>query len=173
MKKITLISVLFFTVVLSAAQKPSLTLKAFERYHISGLPPTPVIEVGGKETIATRPPAEPEYLIYLLAWKMPLLKIESVWIKKNLYKASITKVACKPVILNNGIQNDTLIRYTDEGEVWKINITGKVKNNSKPAKSISALVAGNELVIRLHDKKSTHYTRSVKYISKLESTRGQ
>ena len=172
MKKITLLSVLFFTVVSLAAQKPSLTVKAFERYHISGLPPTPVIEIGGKETVTTRPPSGPEYFIYLIASQMPLVKMESVWIKKDLYKASITKVTCKPVILNNGIQNDTLVRYTDE-EVWQINLTGKIKKYSKPAKSISALVSGNELVLRLQDKKGNYYTRSVKYISKLESTRGQ
>ena len=93
MKKITILSILFFSVVLSAAQKPSLKLQAFQRYHISGLPPTPVIEIGGKETVATLPPKEPAYYIYLLAWKMPLLKIESVWIKQHLYRAEIRKVA--------------------------------------------------------------------------------
>jgi len=172
MKKITLILMLFMSVGLLSAQKPSLQLKAFQRYHISGLPPTPVMEVGGKETVAKPLPTEPDYFIYLLANKMPFLTIESVWIKHHLYKAGLNKVACKPVLLSNGTQNDTLVRYTDE-EVWQINITGKMTTKTRPAKSISALVAGNELLVRLRDKQGRYYTRSVKYITKLESSRGQ
>ena len=172
MKKIMILSVLFFSAIVSAAQKSSLTIKAFQRYHIGGLPPGQVIEVGGKEVITQPKSSEPEYFIYLLAYKMPSLKIESVWIKKNAYTASINKVACKPVILNNGIQTDTLVRYTDE-DVWRILITGKRKNYSKPAKNMATLVTGNELVLQLSTKSGTRYTRAVKYIATLESTRGQ
>ena len=172
MKKITIILILFISAGLLSAQEPSLQLKAFQRYHLSGLPPTPVIEIGGKETVAKSPSSEPDYFIYLLIYKMPFLTLESVWIRKHLYKAELNKVACKPVLLSNGIQNDTLVRYTDE-EVWQINITGKVSAKTRPAKSISTLVAGNELLVRLRNKQGRYYTRSVKYITNLESSRGQ
>jgi hypothetical protein len=170
-KKTTIALILFFMVLSAVAQKASLGLKAFQRYHISGLPPTPVIEVGGKETEVKPTPSEPEYFIYLIDFKMPLLKIESLWIKRHLYQAAISKVSCKPVLLDNGIQKDTLVADTGQ-EVWQIKITGKTKKHSTPAKIISTRVAENELVLRLYDKQGRYYTRFVKNISQLEPARG-
>lgn len=172
MKKTVLVLVLSFTVVLLAAQKPTLQVKAFQRYFISGMAPTTIVEMGDKETVPAVKASEPEYFIYLIAYKLPGIKIESVWIKHQLYPASIHNLSCKPVFISNNIQNDTLVRYTDE-EVWQISITGKGQNNSKPKKNLAALVAGNELVLRLLDKQGRLFTRYVKKITQLESARGQ
>ena len=171
MKKTVLLMMLFSTVLVLAAQKPIVKIQAFQRYYISGVAPTPIIEIGSKET-AARNTSEPEYFIYLIACKVPDIVIESIWIKQHLYQAAINKVACKPVVISNGRRNDTLVQYTDD-VVWQISITGKGKDNSKPKNSISAAVSANELVVRLHDKNGRFYTRSVKNIAPLESERGQ
>lgn len=172
MKRTVLVLILFFSVGLLAAQKNSLRLIAFQRNYISGVAPTPVIEIGGKEISVRASTPEPEYFIYLLSKKLSSLKIESVWIKKHLYPASMVNVPCKPVLLTNGLrQKDTLVGYTDE-DVWQIKITGKAKN-TKPKKDIAALLRENELVVKIADKQSRYYTRSVRYITKLEPDRGQ
>ncbi len=146
---------------------PSLRLKAYERVFIDGVAPSPVIEVGGKETKVQLIPTKPVYYIYLIANKVPYIKIERIWIKQQLYTATITKVTSKPVLIESGKQTDTLVRYTDEA-VWQITIKDKVTNGTKPKKDIANKVATNELVLRLNDKNGYVYTRVAKIFTKLE-----
>lgn len=174
MKKAALCIVLAIGIHSGFAQKPSssLRLKAYQRSYISGVAPTPVVELGGKETTSKTVAAEPEYLIYLLAFKVPYLKIERVWIKNQLYTASINKVITKPVVIANGNKKDTLIKYTDE-TVWQVKITGKDKTGIKPKKDIEDQVKANELVLRLLDQNDRVFTRTAKQITVLEAVRGQ
>lgn len=174
MKKAVLGFVLVVSVLSVFAQKtaPSLRLKAYQRGYISGVAPTPTVEIGGKEIAAKPTIHEPEYFIYLLVNKVPYLKIERVWINHQLYLASINKVNEKPVLLDNGKKKDTLIKYTDE-MVWQIKITGKDKTGITPKKDIKAQVKSNELVIRLNDQNGHAYTRTQKQITVLEAVRGQ
>ncbi len=154
------------------AIKPSLKLQAFEQYFISGVASSSsIIEVGDKEIPITPKKNEPQYFIYLIANKVPYIKIERVWIKQKLYTATILKITQKPVVLKNGKFSDTLIKYTDEA-VWQLTLKGPDSSNIKPKKDISKLVAANELVLRLNDKNGKLYTRSVKIITKLEAARG-
>jgi hypothetical protein len=154
------------------ATKPSLRMKAFEQYFISGVETSgSIIEVGDKVTPITAKKNEPQYYIYLLANKVPYIKIERVWIKQKLYTASILKIKQKPVVLKNGKFSDTLIKYTDEA-VWQLMLKGTDSTNIKPKKDIAKLVAANELVLRLNDKNGKLYTRSLKTITKLEAARG-
>ncbi|OYY21936.1 MAG: hypothetical protein B7Y69_08225 [Sphingobacteriia bacterium 35-40-8] len=151
---------------------PSIRLKAYERVFVSGVAPSPVIEVGGKETKVQVIPTKPVYYIYLIANKVPYIKIERIWIKQQLYTATITKVASKPVLIENGKQKDTLVRYTDEA-VWQISIKDKVTNAAtKSKKDIANKVAANELVLRLNDKNGCVYTRVAKTFTKLEPAPG-
>lgn len=107
----------------------------------------------------------------MIAYKVPYLQLERVWLHQNLYQVTLDKVAGKPVILRNtGYPNDTLVRYTDE-IVWKVTLKGKVEGNIKPKKDIETLVAQNELTFRLNDNKGTMFTRSVKQITLLQSTK--
>jgi hypothetical protein len=170
MRKSILLGLFFCNFLLVFSQKPTLKLKAFERYTISGVANTPEVAVGGKEVVEKPKSNNPEYFIYLIANKVPYIKIERVWIKQQLYTASIIKVTQKPVIQQNGISADTLIKYTDEA-IWQIVLKGKDKTNIKPKKDIAKLVAANELVLRLIDKNANTYTRSVKAITKLEAVR--
>lgn len=172
MKKTALAGMLFFYAALVTAQKPSLRLQAFQRYYISGMAPTPVMEVGGKEIMPQGNVKEPQYFIYLISDKLPSLQIKTVGIKHHLYQATIHKIDCKPVVITSTVQKDTLVRYTDD-DVWQINITGKAKNNNTPKKDIAALLAENELVIKLQDKQGKYYIRTVRHITTLESERGQ
>lgn len=150
---------------------PSLRLRAYERVFISGVAPSPVIEVGGKETKVQVVPTKPVYYIYLIANKVPYIKIERVWIKQQLYTATINRVATKPVLIENGKQKDTLVKYTDEA-VWQITIKDLVTNGTKPKKDIADKVAANELVLRLNDKNGAVYTRVAKTFTKLEPQAG-
>ena len=150
---------------------PSLRLKAYERVFINGVAPSPVMEVGGKETKVKVIPTKPVYYIYLIANKVPYIKIERVWIKQQLYTATITRVPTKPVLIENGKQKDTLVKYTDEA-VWQVNIKDLVTNGTKPKKDIADKVAANELVLRLNDKNGYVYTRVAKTITKLEPAAG-
>lgn len=155
----------------NSSTTPSLKVKAYERIFIKGVAPSPVIEVGGKETKVQVTPTKPVYYIYLIANKVPYIKVERVWLKQQLYTASITRVPSKPVLIDNGKQKDTLVKYTDEA-VWQISIKDLVTNGTKPKKDIAAQVAANELVLRLNDKKGAVYTRAVKTITKLEPQAG-
>ncbi|MCW3087469.1 MAG: hypothetical protein JWQ78_855 [Sediminibacterium sp.] len=154
------------------AQKPVMKIKAFQRYYISGLPNIPAVEVGGKEVVVTRAAAEPEYYIYLVAAKTPSLNLESIWIKQHRYQASLKKISCKPVVVNNGAEKDTLVKYTKE-DIWQVRIKGKAKTDVRPTKAIAALVPGNDLVVRVYDKAGRYYTHVVRNIPRLESARGQ
>lgn len=150
---------------------PSLRLRAYERVFINGVAPSPVMEVGGKEAKVQIIPTKPVYYIYLIANKVPYIKIERVWIKQQLYTATITRVVSKPVLIANGKQKDTLVKYTDEA-VWQISIKDKVTNGTKPKKNIADKVAANELVLRLNDKSGAVYTRVAKTFTKLEPEAG-
>jgi hypothetical protein len=155
----------------NTSSNPSIRLRAYERVFINGVAPSPVIEVGGKEAKVQVIPTKPVYYIYLIANKVPYIKIERVWIKQQLYKATITRVPAKPVLIENGKQKDTLVKYTDEA-VWQVQILDKVTNGTKPKKDIADKVAANELVLRLNDKKGYVYTRVAKTFTKLEPAAG-
>jgi hypothetical protein len=174
MKKVALCILLALSIQSVFAQKtsPSLRLKAYQRSYISGVAPTPVVEVGGKETSIATKSQEPTYYIYLLANKVPYLKIERVWIKNQLYLATITKINQKPVVLDNGKRKDTLVKYTDE-MVWQVKITGKDHTGITPKKDIDDQVKANELVLRLVDQNDHVFTRTAKHITVLEAERGQ
>jgi hypothetical protein len=174
MKKITLLLLLSISTVVIFSQQPSLRLKAFKRYTINSEKSAKGDDkVAGAKTPSTSNASEPEYYIYLIAFKVPYIKLERVWLHQNLYQVRVDKVAGKPIILKNtGYPNDTLVRYTDE-TVWKVTITGKVEGDNKPKKDIESLVAQNELTFRLNDKKGTMYTRSVKQITLLKPVKKQ
>jgi hypothetical protein len=158
--------------VFSQKNQPSLRLNSYQRSYISGIVPSTIIEIGGKETAATSVAHAPEYFIYLIANKVPYLKIERIWIKQQLYLASIDKIKSLPVVLQEGKKKDTLVKYTDE-LVWQINITGKDNSGIKPKKDIAAQVKANELVIRLKDPSGHVFTRTSKHINVLDAVRGQ
>lgn len=174
MRRTALLILLAFNISSCFAQKttPSLQLKSYQRGYISGVAPTPTVEIGGKQTEAASAAREPEYFIYLMAYKVPYLKIERIWIRKQLYKASIHLITDKPVVVKNGIKADTLVKYTDE-VVYQIKITGKDNTGIKPKKDIAKQVKANEMVLRLTDKNGKVFTRTAKHISILEAERGQ
>lgn len=174
MRRIALLLLMACSINSAYAQKtsPSLKLKSYQRGYISGVAPTPIVEIGGKQTEAASATREPEYFIYLIANKVPYLKIERIWIRQQLYLATINLVSTKPVIVKNGIMADTLIRYTDEA-VYQIKITGKDSTGIKPKKDIAHEVKANEMVLRLTDKNGKVFTRTAKHISILEAERGQ
>jgi hypothetical protein len=174
MNKLSLFIVFAISISTVFGQKrsASLRLKAYQRSYISGVAPTPIVEIGGKETATTTLASEPEYFIYLLANKVPYLKIERVWIRNQLYIASIDKINKKPVVIAGFKKKDTLIKYTDE-MVWQIKLIRKDTTGIKPKKDIANQVRANELVIRLNDKAGTVFTRTVKQIPVLEAVRGQ
>lgn len=174
MKNAALCIVMVLSIHSVFAQKSSRTLriKAFQRSYISGVAPTPVVEIGGKETSASSSAHEPTYFIYLMAHKLPYLKIERIWIKNQLYTATINKVNKKPVVLVTGKIRDTLVKCTDE-MVWQIKITGKDHTGINPKKDIEDQVKDNELVIRLNDQAGHLFTRTLKQIPFLEAERGQ
>jgi hypothetical protein len=151
------------------AQKPSLTLKAYKRFHVSGRAPAVVAETGEK-AVVKKP--EPTYLLYLVANKLPYLRIDRIWINHELYLGKMEKITVKPVISETAFRKDTLVRNTDE-TVWQIVITGKPESNFKPRKDVETLVAKNEIVLRLYDKKGVLFTRTTKTIKLLESSGGQ
>ena len=123
--------------------------------------------------ITTQPPAPvPEYFIYLITYWVTKIKTIQVWIKQDLYQTNTENVTGKPVIISNDFYNDTLVQYTHEN-IWQINITGKLQKKIKPTKDIASLVAANDLVVKLSDNGGKYYTRHIKHIIQLESTRGQ
>ena len=150
---------------------PSLKLKAYERITLSGVAPSAEIKVGGEETLVASKSPKPDYYIYLIANKMPNIKLDRVWIKQELYTATMVSVTSKPVLLENGKQTDTLVKYVKE-PVWQIIIKDKDKSGSKPKKDIADKEASNELVFRLIDKNGTFYTRTIKTITHLKPFAG-
>ena len=146
---------------LAQSSAPSLRLKAYERLTLPGVAPSAEIKVGGEEMIVADKPNQPAYYIYLIANKVPNIKLDRVWIKQQLYSATLVSVTSKPVLLENGKQSDTLVTFTKEA-VWQIIIKDKDTSGSKLKKDMADKVASNELVIRLYTKNGTVYTRTVK-----------
>jgi hypothetical protein len=174
MKKAVLFLCLLITggAVFSQKTTPSLSLKAYQRSYISGVAPSSTIELGGKETAVKTKAPNPEYFIYLIANKVPYLKVERIWINQQLYLASIDKVPSLPVVVQEGMKKDTLVKYTDE-LVWQIKIIGKDSTGIKPKKDIADQVKSNELVIRLTEPSGHVFTRTSKNIPVLEAARRQ
>ena len=172
-RNIVLVILILLSTV-SYAQNASVTLKAYKRFYVSGKAPEPetVSEIGGKEVAREKKKPEPTYFIYLTTNKVPYLSIDRIWINQELYLGKMEKIAETPVISEKAFGKDTLVKFTDE-TVWQIVITGKPETNSKPKKDIQRLVANNELVLRLYDKKGVLFTRTVKNIKLLESVRVQ
>lgn len=168
---ITFLGLCSYSTALSQSSPPSLKVKAYERITLSGVAPSAEIKVGGEEMHVARKPTKPDYFIYLIANKVPNLKVDRVWIKKDLYTATISKVTSKPVILENGKQSDTLVKYVDEA-VWQIIIKEKDKTGGKLKKDIADKVSCNELVLRVKDKNGIVYTRTVKTITQLKPFAG-
>lgn len=174
MRSIALWILLAFSMSGCFAQKnaPSLHLKAYQRSYISGVAPTATVELGGKQTEAASTAHEPEYFIYLIAHKVPVGKIESLWIKQQLYFGNIDLITEKTVVVKNGHKADTLVGYTDWA-IYQIKITGKDNKGIKPKKAIAARVTANEMVLRLVDTTGKVFTRTASHIGVLEAERGQ
>lgn len=168
--------IIFFTLILSSVfsqkTKPSLQLKAFQRGYISGVAPTTNIAFGGKESNDTTLSQEPEYFIYLIAYKIPNLKIERVWIRQQLYLVSMDKIQNKSVLLKDNNIKDSLLKSIDQA-IWQIKIIRKDSSGNPPKKDIINQVKENELVLRLTDKNGHSITRNIKKIKVLEADRGQ
>jgi hypothetical protein len=77
-----------------------------------------------------------------------------------------------PVVVQEGMKKDTLVKYTDE-LVWQIKIIGKDSTGIKPKKDIADQVKSNELVIRLTEPSGHVFTRTSKNIPVLEAARRQ
>lgn len=177
MRRILFTGIIAFVVLywnaaaLAQSRAPSLRLKAYERLTLPGVAPSAEIKVGGEEMIVAGKPNQPAYYIYLIANKVPNIKLDRVWIKQQLYSATQVGVTSKPVLLENGKQSDTLVTYTKEA-VWQIIIKDKDTSGSKPKKDMADKIASNELVIRLIDKNGTVYTRTIKTITSLKPFAG-
>ncbi|MBY0481134.1 MAG: hypothetical protein K2Q21_07250 [Chitinophagaceae bacterium] len=172
-KKIVLSILIVLIAINSFAQKKSfLKLKAFERSYISGKAIVPEISIGNQEVRSESTAAAPEYFIYLIAYKMPLVKFQKLWIKQQSYLATMQKLSQNPVTIQNGKHIDTLVQY-DCATIWQIKIKGVDKTGAKPKNTIADQVKGNDLVLRVTDKEGNFYTRNIKKISVLEADRGQ
>lgn len=165
------LGLLRFEVAFTQSTPPSIYAKAFERSMLSGVAPTAEIKVGGEEKPVSSVPAKTAYFIYLVTKKMSNSKVDKVWIKKELFTATLTRVTANPVILENGKYSDTLFNYADE-TVWQIIIKDKVTAGNKPTKDIAAKLATHELVIQLKDKNGKPYTRTVEKFTQLKPFAG-
>ena len=174
MNKATLILPILFisSAVFSQKKNPTIQIKAHQRSFISGVAPTATIEIGQKEKNQQNITNNPEYFIYLIANKIPHLKIDRIWINQQLYISSLNKLSNHPVVLQNGKQSDTLVKYTQD-DIWQIKINGKDTTRVKLTKDIAALIKSNELVLLVNDLSGNLYTRTVKNIHNLEAERGQ
>lgn len=156
---------------LGQSRTPSLQLKAFERIILNGVAPTPEINVGDEEITKTAMPVQSEFFIYIIANRVSNLKLEQIWIKQELYTATISRVTSKPVLLKDGKHTDTLVHNTKEA-VWQISLTGKDLTGIQPKKNMAIQVAANELVLRMSDKNGAIYNRTVKKFSQLKPFAG-
>lgn len=172
-RKIVLSVLVILIATNSFAQKKAfLQLKAFERGYISGKAIVPEISLGNQESKSEPTAVAPEYFIYLIAYKMPTVQLQKLWIKQRSYLATIQQVNQKPVILQSGKHIDTLVKYNCE-TIYQVTIKGLDKTVSKPQKGIADRVKANDLVLRVTDKEGNFYTRNIKKISVLEADRGQ
>jgi hypothetical protein len=156
---------------LGQSRTPSLQLKAFERIILNGVAPTPEINVGDEEIKKNAMPVQSEFFIYIIANRVSNLKLEQIWIKQELYTATISRVTSKPVLLKDGKHTDTLVHNTKEA-VWQISLTGKDLTGIQPKKNMAIQVAANELVLRMSDKNGAIYNRTVKKFSQLKPFAG-
>lgn len=162
----------FFTGSSGQSGLPSLKLKAYQRVTLNGVAPSVEIKVGDEEIPAAQLPANTEYYIYLIAKKVSNMELDQVWIKKQLYAATLMRVTAKPVVLKgNGKETDTLVNSVNEA-LWEIIIKEKVMTGTQPKRDIAHKVATNDLVIRLKTKNGAIFSRTVKSITQLKPFAG-
>jgi hypothetical protein len=166
-----MVGLCWFSAALGQSRTPSLQLKAFERIILNGVAPTPEINVGDEEIKKNAMPVQSEFFIYIIANRVSNLKLEQIWIKQELYTATISRVTSKPVLLKDGKHTDTLVHNTKEA-VWQISLIGKDLTGIQPKKNMAIQVAANELVLRMSDKKGAIYNRTVKKFSQLKPFAG-
>jgi len=168
---LVMVGLCWFSAALGQSRTPSLQLKAFERIILNGVAPTPEINVGDEEIKKNAMPVQSEFFIYIIANRVSNLKLEQIWIKQELYTATISRVTSKPVLLKDGKHTDTLVHNTKEA-VWQISLTGKDLTGIQPKKNMAIQVAANELVLRMSDKNGAIYNRTVKKFSQLKPFAG-
>lgn len=168
---LVMVGLCWFGSALGQSRIPSIKLQAFERIILNGVAPTPEIKVGDEEITKTTMPVQSEYFIYIIANRVSNLKLEQIWIKQELYTATISRVTSKPVLLKEGKHTDTLVHNTREA-VWQISLTGKDLTGILPKKNMANQVAANELVLRMSDKNGAIYNRTVKNFSQLKPFAG-
>ncbi len=169
---LVMVGLCWFGSALGQSRIPSIKLQAFERIILNGVAPTPEIKVGDEEITKTAMPVQSEYFIYIIANRVSNLKLEQIWIKQELYTATISRVTSKSVVLENGKFSDTLVHFTKEA-VWQINISEKDMTGTQPKRGIAKQVSSNELVLKLSDKKGAVYTRIIKNITQLSPLAGK
>ncbi len=162
---------IIFLMLVITTQAQTLIIKAFERNTISGVAPTPIISIGGKETIEQPNNASPSYFFYLIASNYLQVSIEQVWIKQVCFSAKISKLKTHTIVLKNSTDSTT-ISATKNTSLWQLQVLGKLTKIANQQK-LQPLISNNNLVVLLKDSKGRRYTRIIPQIIELESERLQ
>jgi len=160
-----------FLMLATTTQAQTLIVKAFERNSISGVAPSPIINIGGKESNAPSINTNPSYFFYLIAANYLQVSIEQIWIKQTCFSAKLTPLKKQTILLKNS-NDSTTISATKNTSLWQIQVLGKstkIVNQQK----LLALISKNNLVVLLKDTKGRRYTRLIPQIIELEAERLQ
>ena len=171
MNFISKFGLIVFLMLATSTQAQTLIVKAFERNSISGVAPSPTINIGGKESIEPTNNTNPSYFFYLIASNALHVSIEQVWIKQTCFSAKLTPLKTQTILLKNS-SDSTTISAAKNTSLWQIQVLGKstkIVNQQK----LLALISKNNLVVLLKDTKGRRYTRLIPQIIELEAERLQ
>jgi hypothetical protein len=166
-----IIGLLIFLMLAIKTQAQTLIIKAFERNSISGVAPTPIISIGGKESAEPTNNKNISYLIYLIASNYLQVSIEQVWINQTSFSAKLSKIKTNSIIIKNSADS-TNISATKNTSLWQLQVLGKATKIENQQK-MQALINKNNLVVLLKDTKGRRYTRVIPQIIELEPERLQ
>jgi hypothetical protein len=155
----------------TTTQAQTLTIKAFKRNSISGVAPTPIISIGGKEAAEPTNNKNISYLIYLIASNYLQVSIEQVWINQISFSAKLSKIKTNSIVIKNS-DDSTNISATKNTSLWQLQVLGKTTKIEKQQK-MQALINKNNLVVLLKDTKGRRYTRVIPQIIELDPERLQ
>ena len=171
MNFISKFGLIVFLMLATTTQAQTLIIKAFERNSISGVAPTPIINIGGKESIEPTNNTNPSYFFYLIASNYLHVSIEQVWIKQTCFKAKLLSLKSPTIILKNSTDSTT-ISATKNTSLWQLQVLEKL-TKIVPHQKLQALISKNNLVVLLKDTKGRRYTRIIPQIIELEAERLQ
>ncbi len=141
------------------AQSPHGYIKAYKRETISGVPPADLHAHPDSAMTLSRENNRFVYYIYGIGVNPALLNVKTIWLERQCFQVTISKVERLPILLHNPNHTDTLVGFT-RYDVHQIRLKELAIRNPVVTDRQKQLILGNEIVIPVYKQRgrTSYYT---------------